>query len=243
MKHAVNSRFYLLKSGCFRVVFAFAIWATVFSASATLAADCGSKFISIASAAELGENLEALKRGHFEVRHASSGRKYSMRSQMSFRPATAKEGGSDAIVGEMKFNGTTKGGNAGKVFAGNVDVTYFRSTETLDVTRTFIEEGFQRNGFSTLAVGSALKKFPETRMMTGRLIEDNGSLFKAALGYGTKEPTIDEIREAFMQTPLYKSMSANGFTEVDMTQSYYRPSASNKVDQLFLTTKRPAEAP
>ena len=211
--------------------------------SSAWAADCGPRFVSIASAQELNENLETLKRGHFEARHTTSGRKYSIRAQMSFRPATAKEGGADATIGEMKFNGTTKGGNAAKVLAGNVEITYFRSTDTLDVTRTFIEEGYQRNGFSTIAVGSALKRFPDTRVMTGRLIQDNGSLFKAALGYGVKEPSLAEIREAFMKTPLYKSMSANGFTEVDMTQSYYRPEAANKVDQLLLVTKRPSEAP
>lgn len=117
-------------------------------------------------------------------------------------------------------------------------VVYYPSSQTLNIKRTFMEEGFEKNGLTTVVVGAALMKFPETTSLTGQLIRDNSSLFKAAYYQSLAETPEARLREAFEATPFFKTARVYDFTEIDLSASYFRPQAANEVDQIFLVIKR-----
>lgn len=197
----------------------------------------------------LQKKLDLLREGDYEI--ATMGCTHKVSGEMQLRPLNPVVDDPNSIMAAIKFVArpvVTGGWSSVPTEVGSGDVAYYSAARKLYIARTFIDKEFQRNGLTTLVVGAALEMFPETQVITGRLVKDNATRFEEVFNQGSqihrsKTRTLEEreakVLEAFRETPFYKTASIYGFTEVDMKASYYRPQMGQAIDRIFIQLRRP----
>lgn len=174
----------------------------------------------------------------------TSGQQFKVTGAMNITELTGPKYFQKTLQGEIRISGISTVTNEATDL-GFIRVTYGTSTRDLEISNIDTVERFQKQGLGKAATEIALREFPDAVSVSAKLTKTNAEQFSKAFKEARAASSRGELDKskiletAFKNTPTYKHLAALGYSEIDLKYSYFDPTESNSVDQIFLRVRKP----